>query len=371
MQRPESNDMATASKPRLKSRPGSDAHAGPVIRSITDALISAIADSGLSTYALSTASGVNNNSIWFFIHRKKSLFLDTADKLAVPLGLVLIHKARNPGSEVRADDPTQPISSGLRSAIADSELSKSALARASGVSSSAVCDFVRCESSIWLRKADKLAVTLGLELVRVPKVEIPQPNIPTQPISSGLRSAIADSGLSIYALSMNSFVKYVTILNFMHRDSSIHLDTFDKLAVPLGLRLIRKAHGQGSEVHAGPTSQSITDALILAIVESSLSSYALFMASGVLPARIRGFVGRKSSLDINSLDKLAAPLGLELVRVPKVEIPQPKARPGVPPQRLAAELRAAIVNSKLSAFALSVRSGVSDQTIRRFVNEQH
>jgi hypothetical protein len=66
--------------------------------------------------------------------------------------------------------------------------------------------------------------------------------VPTDaPISRELHSAIADSGLTPYALMGLSGVDEMGIRRFMSRERTITLESADKLAVSLGLHVIRKA----------------------------------------------------------------------------------------------------------------------------------
>jgi transcriptional regulator with XRE-family HTH domain len=76
--------MNTA-KPRSTRKPVEN---GPV----TDALRQAMKDTGLSAYRLAADSGVNVAAILRFMGGKRSMNLQSADRLAAALGLELVAK---------------------------------------------------------------------------------------------------------------------------------------------------------------------------------------------------------------------------------------------------------------------------------------
>jgi plasmid maintenance system antidote protein VapI len=61
-------------------------------RSISETLIEAIEESGLSFKAIETQTGVKRQSLMKFVRGEQSLRLDLADKLADFFGLVLTKK---------------------------------------------------------------------------------------------------------------------------------------------------------------------------------------------------------------------------------------------------------------------------------------
>lgn len=61
-------------------------------RSVTEVLIEAIEESGLSFNAIETQTGVKRQSLMKFVRGEQSLRLDLADKLAEFFGLVLTKK---------------------------------------------------------------------------------------------------------------------------------------------------------------------------------------------------------------------------------------------------------------------------------------
>ena len=56
---------------------------------ISDQLKLAMKASGLTPYAIAKASGVNASAIQRFLHGERSLKLESVDKIAAALGLVL------------------------------------------------------------------------------------------------------------------------------------------------------------------------------------------------------------------------------------------------------------------------------------------
>ena len=62
-----------------------------------------------------------------------------------------------------------------------------------------------------------------------------------QPLTREIRSAITDDGRTNYALAMDAGVDESALRRFQSRERSLSLETADKLAVALGLQLVRKA----------------------------------------------------------------------------------------------------------------------------------
>jgi transcriptional regulator with XRE-family HTH domain len=66
-------------------------------RSISDALRSAIAESGLTRYEISKRSGVPQSALSRFVKGERSISLETLDKLAEVLDVELLHMKRKGG----------------------------------------------------------------------------------------------------------------------------------------------------------------------------------------------------------------------------------------------------------------------------------
>ena len=62
--------------------------------SISETVREAIAESGLSAYALAQLGGVSRSVVSAFLSKERSLTLDTLDKLAPHLGLKLSYPSR-------------------------------------------------------------------------------------------------------------------------------------------------------------------------------------------------------------------------------------------------------------------------------------
>ena len=56
-------------------------------------------------------------------------------------------------------------------------------------------------------------------------------------VSDQLRKAIADSGVSLYRVSKDSGVSYGALHRFVHGQTDLRLETVDKLAIYLELKL--------------------------------------------------------------------------------------------------------------------------------------
>jgi plasmid maintenance system antidote protein VapI len=356
MPRPESTDMATASD-------GPQVHEGPLARPITDGLLSAIADDGRTAYALAKAADLDERIVRRFIRREKTLALSSIAKLFDVLGLKVVRESQGQGSEAGDDYSPQPLVEGLQSAITESGLSIYALAKAADVDYCSLRIFARQGKGLGLDPADNVAIVVGLKVVRVARPEVPRPEPPPQPFSDGLRSAIADRGLSAYALAKASGIHLGAIYRLIRHEASIDLATADRLAVPLGLRVVRESQQQGTEASDDDSAQPFSDVLRSAIVTDGRSIYALANASGIDGDALYRFVHGETDLRLASADKVAVVVGLKVVRVAKARVPQSE----VPPDNLLAPLftalRSAIADRGLSAYELARRSGVTTPSI--------
>lgn len=68
---------------------------------------------------------------------------------------------------------------------------------------------------------------------------------PDQPLTRELRSAIAEDGRNLNALAVAAGVDQAAIPRFVSRERSLSLDSADRVAVALGLSLVRKGRPKG------------------------------------------------------------------------------------------------------------------------------
>lgn len=68
------------------------------VPSLAEAILAAVGESGLSTYAVAKGAGVSQPGLHRFVSGERGLTLDTADKLCRFLGLHLV-KAEQPGQK--------------------------------------------------------------------------------------------------------------------------------------------------------------------------------------------------------------------------------------------------------------------------------
>jgi ribosome-binding protein aMBF1 (putative translation factor) len=59
--------------------------------------------------------------------------------------------------------------------------------------------------------------------------------------SDQLRSAIRDSGLSVYAIAQSTAIDKAVLSRFMHGKSGLSVTSIDRLCSVLGLRLVSEA----------------------------------------------------------------------------------------------------------------------------------
>jgi transcriptional regulator with XRE-family HTH domain len=74
----------------------------------TDQLKRAIRESGMSRYALSKATGVDQGTLSKFLSGQRSISLDSVDKLVDVLGLTLTAQKKRGGVELRSTAPLDP-----------------------------------------------------------------------------------------------------------------------------------------------------------------------------------------------------------------------------------------------------------------------
>jgi ribosome-binding protein aMBF1 (putative translation factor) len=360
-----STDMATASEGRPKSGPGSEARADDPTRPITDALLSAIADSGLSDFELARAIGVSENSIRLFVRHERDLLLSSADKFLNHFGLT-VRDARDDGPRARPEPTKRPFTDALLSAIADSGLSGSKLARKSGVPAPCIHRFIRQVADLKLKSGEALAVVLGLT-VRDARDDGPRarPEPTKRPFTDALLSAIADSGLTAFAVARDSGLCLHTVYDFVSGEKSLFLESAEALFVFFDLEVIR--HGRrlkpDPEARADPTKRPITDALLSAIADSGLNYGQLSRESGLQRMALRRFMVHGRSLHLESADKFAVFFEIEIVR----RAQRPERHAGSTDQSFTDALLSAIADSGLTGRELARKSGVPSQVIDRFV----
>src|SRR5258708_31751 len=192
-----------------------------------------------------------------------------------------------PGSEARGDDPSRPITGPLRSAIVGSGLAHHALARLSGPPDSSIRSFVGREHDLRLPSADELAVTLGLVLVRRGEEPAAPVDHPGRPITGPLRSAIVGSGLKPTELARAADILPKPIRDFLAGGRTFSLASAEKLAVFLGLVLVRRAdHPIPKKAPASRPEDPVFPGLRSAIVPRRLTPHILRKRPGLLPNTI-------------------------------------------------------------------------------------
>jgi plasmid maintenance system antidote protein VapI len=307
-------DMANARKRQPKPSSETEARDDPHTRPVTDAVLSAIADSGLNINALARATGCHASALRIFVRRNGDLSLAAADKVAGSLGLKAARDVPTPLPKARDAPHTRPITEALLSAIDDSGLSAYALSKATGLSNSTIRRFVRREVDLTLKPADKLFSFLGLKTAR----DIPTPlqeareESPTRPITEALLSAIDDSGLDTWALSRATGLTCETIRRFVRRERELQLASADKLFSFLRLKVARKDKAFRPEPKLPIINplQPLLDELRLAIADSELSPYAIAKRADVPPQTVTRFLNGKSRLEYVTIIKLATALEL-------------------------------------------------------------
>jgi len=91
----------------------------PLDQPLTREIRAAMVDSGLTSYALATLSGLDESAVRRFMSRERdSIMLSTADKLCVALRLKLVRQGRpKPPAVVRAAGPAYRMSDVIGASI--------------------------------------------------------------------------------------------------------------------------------------------------------------------------------------------------------------------------------------------------------------
>ncbi len=132
-----------------------------------------------------------------------------------------------------------------------------------------------------------------------------------------LKTAIERSGLSAYWIAKESGYDAPSLRRFLCFGAPIRLGNLDKLAAYLGLRLVLTRNGK-------PLGRTLTDSLRTAIRKSGLTCYRITKDTRVDKAVLSRFLRGSISPMLDSADRLATYLGLQLV-------PDPDAKPPEPP----------------------------------------
>ncbi len=303
--------MARKSKVALNDPPGLP----------SDALRSAIAESGLGVRALAKEVGVQGRTIARFLDDDKGgLRLKTADKLFVVLGLKATResRARRVAPKPTTADLSRPIADALRSAIVASGLSIQTLARQAGVNHMAIRRLVDRSGDMRLALAERIFGVLPLRVARKAEARSEESSSPTgqesRSIADALRSEIAERGLGVYVLARKIGLTAETTRRIMRLRRGVMLSSAETIFGFLGLVVISEPWARRPEPKplADDPSQPLKDGVRAALVASGLSLYELDKRSGISSATICQFLNGKRNVNYLTLTKLANGVGLNL-----------------------------------------------------------
>ena len=122
----------------------------------------------------------------------------------------------------------------LRKAIAESGLSLYQIAKNTGVFSESLLRFRQGNQSLRLANADRLAACFGLGLATMPPSSLRKSALT---LTDALRAAIEQSGITRYQIAKDTGLNQAVLCRFVHNEKSLNLDSADKLAAYLGLRM--------------------------------------------------------------------------------------------------------------------------------------
>jgi transcriptional regulator with XRE-family HTH domain/DNA-binding phage protein len=280
-----------ASRPRRRSE-GADmatASAETPARPLSDALRRAIAASGLTLYAMATASGVDVGTLGRFVRGECGMKLATVDRLFAVLGLRMAC-----GAEAGSDPGPSMPSDALLAAIAASGLGASKLSVMAGVHHQAIRKFMGSTLGLELVSADRLASALGLAVAQGPMPTVPamqQSGDEKRPILDALLAAIAASGLGAAGLAIATGLRRDHLERLLERRGDVKLAKADRLCEYFGL---------GFAIVPGELAAVPSEALRVAIKASGLSIRKLAKLSGVVYQSIQGFRVGTLGLDRSS-----------------------------------------------------------------------
>jgi len=129
-------------------------------------------------------------------------------------------------------------------------------------------------------------------------------------------STLAGNPGPLYRIAQASGLVAQNLRRFLRGGVSIRLDNADKLADCLGLRLLLTP----DENPLGPT---LTEAMKVAIQRNGLPVYRIAWATGISAVHLSRFLRDEESIRLDTADRLAAYLGLQLVPDPDAKPPEP------------------------------------------------
>jgi plasmid maintenance system antidote protein VapI len=309
-------------------------------------------------HSLAVKAGVDDLAVQKIVGRKGDIALASAEKLFNALSLGLVRDSEG----ARTDNPSS-LREVIRSAIAASGLTASAIGESSSVLPMHIRRIILAQGDIKLATADRLAQVLGLKVVSQVVALTPVPKPPTAPLSDALRSAIEASGLTANALAKACGREDYFIGKFLDRKGDLMLTSVDKLFSILGLGVVRD-----SKAASDFLPQTPSEAIRSAIEASGLTMYAVARKADVDCESTRKFFNRESDVTLKSADKLFDDLALKVVRDASARRPEPKPPLDDPLKRIADALRLAIIERGLGVNALAKRSGLSSAAMSRFIN---
>jgi ribosome-binding protein aMBF1 (putative translation factor) len=284
---------------------------------LTDAIKATIEQSGLGVYRIANAAGISPEGLGRFFRGEKSMQLTIADKLTACFGLRLVRTG-----DAKPLGPT--LTKAIKAAIKRSGLSRYRIAKEAGIHEDNLRGFVSGSRSARLKTADKLAAFLGLRLMQGPGAvglrlqgAPGREAAPPQPIlTDAIKAAIERSGLPRGRIAKETGIDKSNLRRFLRGVKSFRLDTADKLAAFLGLRLVRT----GDAKPLGPT---LTKAIKAAIKRSGLSYCRINKATRIENKGLGQVPRREVSMQLTIADRLATYLGLQLVPAPGAKPPEP------------------------------------------------
>jgi transcriptional regulator with XRE-family HTH domain len=135
-------------------------------------------------------------------------------------------------------------------------------------------------------------------------------------MSAVLKAAIERSGLSVYRIGQASGFSATALRRFLREGVPIRLGNADKLAACLGLRLVLIQNGK-------PLGPTLTESLRTAIRESGFTRFLITRNTGIDKAVLSRFLRGRTPPQLDSADRLATYLGLQLVPDPDAKLPEP------------------------------------------------
>ena len=308
--------------------------------SLTEALLAAVAASGLNPHALGIRSGVDPKAVRGFVQTKGGMMLANADKVACFLELEVIRRAEIWPAEPKAAG--RPLSDALRSEITERCPDLLKLSKATGVSRYSLKRHLEGDGDLILTSVDRIFEFLALAVVRDSGGE---GGHLLQTPSDAVRSALCGEVSSLSELARRTGGHSSSLTRFARREGGMMLSSADGVAQAEGLKVVQGTSAARPEPKPTPLDDSLRtlNDFLRSICEARrVGCNDLARKARVSPPTVSRFLNQKRDLDYNCAMKVAHALNVGLGPATHQILQAEQPTPAEPPfitRRCPVELR--------------------------------